>query len=186
MIFLCLASCANPGYVKKNRDHAETIEDLKSCDSDQICYECLSYKPNRSHHCDICKKCVYVWDHHCAWINNCVGSFNHSHFITFLILASILFLSTITMSVLIGLGITVNPKIWFLYDQEMEYVCVYVLVILGIFTLLNMFLFFQIFILLITQMRFLSLGITTIEAQISKNPSMQNSIDSRVNINPQT
>ena len=32
-------------------------------------------------------RCVQKMDHHCPWINNCVGHFNHGHFSTFLISA---------------------------------------------------------------------------------------------------
>ena len=39
-----------------------------------ICSECRIPMQLRSKHCDICKKCVQVYDHHCPWINNCIGA----------------------------------------------------------------------------------------------------------------
>ncbi|CAD5123360.1 DgyrCDS11717 [Dimorphilus gyrociliatus] len=30
-----------------------------------ICKKCIAPKPPRTHHCDICKKCVLKMDHHC-------------------------------------------------------------------------------------------------------------------------
>ena len=42
-------------------------------------------KTERSKHCDICNKCISVYDHHCPWINNCVGSNNYFLFYYFLI-----------------------------------------------------------------------------------------------------
>ena len=42
-------------------------------------------------HCDICKTCIERYDHHCFWINNCVGKHNFKRFI-FLIIYLELFL----------------------------------------------------------------------------------------------
>lgn len=46
-------------------------------------------RPKRSKHCDVCNSCVMVYDHHCPWINNCVGANNH--FVFYLFLVSLLF-----------------------------------------------------------------------------------------------
>ena len=29
------------------------------------CYKCRQYKPERAHHCQVCKRCVMRMDHHC-------------------------------------------------------------------------------------------------------------------------
>ncbi|KAL4231827.1 Palmitoyltransferase zdhhc16 [Mactra antiquata] len=48
-----------------------------------ICKKCISPKPPRTHHCTICGKCILKMDHHCPWLNNCVGHNNHRYFFLF-------------------------------------------------------------------------------------------------------
>ncbi|KAF9976684.1 hypothetical protein BGZ73_008081 [Actinomortierella ambigua] len=48
------------------------------------CKRCHLPKPERTHHCRVCKTCILKYDHHCPWIHNCVGHFNHRYFLMFL------------------------------------------------------------------------------------------------------
>ncbi|XP_072839972.2 palmitoyltransferase ZDHHC3 isoform X1 [Pogona vitticeps] len=49
-----------------------------------VCNRCETYRPPRAHHCQVCHRCVRRMDHHCPWINNCVGELNQKYFIQFL------------------------------------------------------------------------------------------------------
>jgi len=44
------------------------------------CKWCAKYKPDRCHHCRVCRMCILKMDHHCPWIYNCVGFYNHKFF----------------------------------------------------------------------------------------------------------
>ncbi|CAF1096799.1 unnamed protein product [Rotaria sordida] len=48
-----------------------------------VCRKCIFPKPARAHHCSVCARCILNQDHHCPWINNCVGHLNHRYFFQF-------------------------------------------------------------------------------------------------------
>ena len=48
------------------------------------CVTCKDIKPARTHHCQICNRCVFKMDHHCPWVNNCLGLENHRYFLLFI------------------------------------------------------------------------------------------------------
>jgi ankyrin repeat protein len=54
-----------------------------------FCSTCLLIRPIRSKHCRYCDKCVRRFDHHCIWINKCIGYENHRLFISYLVLLQV-------------------------------------------------------------------------------------------------
>ncbi|KAI5853662.1 hypothetical protein GGS23DRAFT_620318 [Durotheca rogersii] len=81
----------DPGFVPKMNGIAEqkaVIDELLSLwkfDESNFCVTCMIRTPLRSKHCRRCQRCVAKHDHHCPWVNNCVGVNNHRHFFLYLI-----------------------------------------------------------------------------------------------------
>lgn len=65
----------------------------------QFCKKCDGFKAPRSQHCHQCGRCVKKMDHHCPWINQCVGWSNQAYFVFFLFFYM---LSNLHASVVLG------------------------------------------------------------------------------------
>lgn len=86
-ILLFLLTCfSDPGTVTKNN----VAQYISAYPYDNIiftekeCSTCKIPKPARSKHCSICGRCVARFDHHCGWMNTCIGERNTRFFMAFL------------------------------------------------------------------------------------------------------
>eukprot|EP01065_Artemidia_motanka_P040830 TRINITY_DN5193_c1_g1_i1.p1 TRINITY_DN5193_c1_g1~~TRINITY_DN5193_c1_g1_i1.p1 ORF type:complete len:436 (+),score=92.09 TRINITY_DN5193_c1_g1_i1:70-1308(+) len=90
---------ADPGYIRSKRQHARgdpgvdgvTVSDSlgESCAQKGVpftyCATCCTQQPLRCRHCSICDRCIYTYDHHCWWLNKCIGGGNKRAFLGFLL-----------------------------------------------------------------------------------------------------
>ncbi|OQU99993.1 hypothetical protein CLAIMM_05556 [Cladophialophora immunda] len=62
---------------------------VSSTGAPRFCKKCHTPKPDRTHHCSTCKRCVLKMDHHCPWLSTCLGLRNYKAFVLFLIYTSL-------------------------------------------------------------------------------------------------
>mmetsp|Transcript_61321 Transcript_61321/g.142677 ORF Transcript_61321/g.142677 Transcript_61321/m.142677 type:complete len:305 (-) Transcript_61321:141-1055(-) len=63
------------------------VKEKKRSGDRRHCKWCGKYKPDRCHHCRVCRTCILKMDHHCPWIYNCVGFCNYKYFFLVLVYA---------------------------------------------------------------------------------------------------
>lgn len=101
------------------------------------CAKCQLVRPARAWHCRICGVCVRRLDHHCVWINSCVGESNHQAFIlallTFLLTSVYgitLTLDTICRDRSIFTALFYCPGVYANYSSALSFTCVWYSVII--------------------------------------------------------
>ncbi|XP_005368071.1 probable palmitoyltransferase ZDHHC4 isoform X1 [Microtus ochrogaster] len=88
LLFFTLTSSANPGTINKTNESLllEVYEfDHVMFPENSRCSTCDLRKPARSKHCRVCDRCVHRFDHHCVWVNNCIGAWNTRYFLIYLL-----------------------------------------------------------------------------------------------------
>ncbi|XP_010000875.1 PREDICTED: probable palmitoyltransferase ZDHHC4 [Chaetura pelagica] len=108
--FFLLCSRANPGIITKS-NHASLVKiyayDGVLFQRGIVCPTCNVEKPARSKHCSLCGRCVHRFDHHCVWVNNCIGAANAGYFCLYLgsLSAAAAAIAAVTAALLIQLGL---------------------------------------------------------------------------------
>ena len=75
---LYLASKTNPGTIPLYWGFYIGDQEYKK---KRYCLLCQVFKPDRTHHCRHCRKCIRKLDHHCHILATCIGELNYKFFI---------------------------------------------------------------------------------------------------------
>ncbi len=62
----------------------KSLTEMKKMHS-RLCHTCKLVRPYRTSHCRHCNRCILAFDHHCPYIQNCVGYNNRIWFFRFVV-----------------------------------------------------------------------------------------------------
>lgn len=80
-----LSVALEPGYLRKKFDFIDLVDEMIERERDlwNLCTYCELIKSQTSFHCLYCGCCIELFDHHCPYVNNCLGSRNTKFFLIF-------------------------------------------------------------------------------------------------------
>jgi len=107
-IFFVLAAYLDPGYPPKEK--IDFVKIVETHDCNMLCPNCETIYTPDLRHCYICNRCIDRFDHHCNWINNCVGKRNH---LVFYFYISIL----LAYFIILEINLLMNIKIELNYED---------------------------------------------------------------------
>lgn len=117
-VALYAVNSMGPGYLPRfTRRYDDTLREAASgghSEADilrifgRLCHTCRTVKPVRASHCDVCRRCVREMDHHCPYVDNCIGYRNRQCFLGFLV---VLWWGMM-------LGVVMAAIVWWQYGYE--------------------------------------------------------------------
>jgi hypothetical protein len=90
VIHFCL-KYSDPGFVNSNQKLNANLDDSNYCDKCNLKRD----QSNWVGHCPICSNCVLGRDHHCFYVDNCIGFLNHKIYLVYLLNLDTLFIYTV-------------------------------------------------------------------------------------------
>jgi hypothetical protein len=79
--YICTKCNPTDPTVYLERQSRLNLEPFDDTNFPKVCRICKTHVLQHSRHCGQCNRCVNGFDHHCKWLNNCIGQGNYRTFI---------------------------------------------------------------------------------------------------------
>ena len=99
MITITLMCNEDEAVFGEKSDYLSQVPDDKT-----FCYYCRATVAKSARHCAVCDKCVVGFDHHCRWLNTCIGAKNYRYFVAFvtIVFSAVTFQGVVSLFVFIS------------------------------------------------------------------------------------
>ncbi|XP_012161611.1 uncharacterized protein LOC101451482 [Ceratitis capitata] len=88
--------------------HAHVIENGR-------CHLCnIRTSSQRTKHCSVCNKCVGKFDHHCKWLNHCIGSRNYAAFLMCVV-------SAVAATIVIVVAVVAQIVLYYVHPEWLSF-----------------------------------------------------------------
>ena len=106
VIYGFLATFIDPtdDTVYQERKARECSEPFDTSNYSKVCRVCKTHVKLKSKHCGECDRCVENFDHHCKWLNNCIGEKNYVHFFITIIALELMVTDQLAIGIYILVG----------------------------------------------------------------------------------
>ncbi|CAI2374379.1 unnamed protein product [Moneuplotes crassus] len=102
LLFCWITSLINPGLLNNKYHSSNSVPgDIEEGHQALNCNYCQTQVTERFKHCRDCNKCIKDFDHHCWWLNTCIGSSNYKYFILYLVAYCIMNIAAIVPSFIV-------------------------------------------------------------------------------------
>lgn len=108
----------------------------------RYCKLCCTFKPDRTHHCSMCGRCVLRMDHHCPWVSNCIGYANYKYFLLLLLYVCVTLVFVVGAMMPRFINVFKAFHSWSLFLQwDLPVILAYVLTVFLAGVLINFFIY---------------------------------------------
>ena len=95
------------GEISNNEDN-EKNKAIPRIYTQRKCPTCKIIRPPGTSHCGECNNCVLDFDHHCAFVSNCIGKRNHKYFYLFLLFGSLSAIEGTILNIIVIINVFIN------------------------------------------------------------------------------